>query len=166
MHRLVRMTMRARLTKRGEAEAARDRALSALTATFPDAFNEPALWPRCRALMPHIRAIDAHLGNTLSADLGLLLNRAGRFMQGSGTARDALPLYRRTLDARERVLGPEHPDTLASRNNLAFCLQAMGDLAAAEPLYRRARAGAERVLGADHRRRRRACPGDPHCCRR
>ena len=62
----------------------------------------------------------------------------------------AEPLYRRTLDDRERVLGPEHPDTLGSQNNLAGCLNAMGDLAAAETLYRQALERAERVLGVDH----------------
>jgi Tetratricopeptide repeat len=31
-----------------------------------------------------------------------------------------------TLAARERVLGPDHPDTLASRNNLATAHRAAG----------------------------------------
>ena len=31
----------------------------------------------------------------------------------------ALPLYERTLADCERVLGPDHPDTLASQGNLA-----------------------------------------------
>jgi hypothetical protein len=29
---------------------------------------------------------------------------------------------------RERVLGPQHPDTLVSRNNLAYAYQAAEDL--------------------------------------
>ena len=41
---------------------------------------------------------------------------------GSGRATDALLLYRRVLDGRERALGREHPKTLASVNNLASCL--------------------------------------------
>ena len=39
---------------------------------------------------------------------------------------EAEPLYKRALEARERVLGPEHPDTLTSVNNLAGALQAQG----------------------------------------
>ena len=31
----------------------------------------------------------------------------------------ALPLYEETLKLRKAVLGPEHPDTLTSMNNLA-----------------------------------------------
>lgn len=32
---------------------------------------------------------------------------------------EAIDLHAKTLDARERVLGPDHPDTIRSRNNLA-----------------------------------------------
>jgi hypothetical protein len=59
-------------------------------------------------------------------------------------------LYRRALEARERVLGPEHPDTLRSVNNLAELLRGKGDHAGAEPLYRRALEGNERVQGPEH----------------
>ena len=43
---------------------------------------------------------------------------------------------RRDLEGSERVLGPDHPDTLVSLNNLAVLLQAQGKLEEAEPLYR------------------------------
>ena len=46
----------------------------------------------------------------------------------------AEPLHRRALEARERVLGREHPDTLQSVNNLAALLYRNGDYDAAEPL--------------------------------
>ncbi len=36
------------------------------------------------------------------------------------------------------MLGPKHPDTLTSVNNLAGLLQNKGDYDGAEPLYRRA----------------------------
>jgi hypothetical protein len=32
---------------------------------------------------------------------------------------EAVPIHEATLRIRERALGPEHPDTLASRSNLA-----------------------------------------------
>jgi tetratricopeptide (TPR) repeat protein len=59
-------------------------------------------------------------------------------------------LYRRALEASERVLGPEHPHTLTSVNNLAVLLRSKGDNAGAEPLYRRALEARERVLGPEH----------------
>ena len=67
-----------------------------------------------------------------------------------GLLKDAEPLYRRALEARERTLGAEHPDTLHSINELAVCLQAMGLQKDAEPLYRRALEASERTLGAEH----------------
>ena len=49
-----------------------------------------------------------------------------------------------------RLLGPDHPDTLASWNNLAIACQEAGRKAEAVRLHERALAGRERVLGPDH----------------
>ncbi len=49
-----------------------------------------------------------------------------------------------------RVLGDDHPDTLTSRNNLAYAYQAAGDLGRAIPLYEQTLADRVRVLGDDH----------------
>ena len=56
----------------------------------------------------------------------------------------------RTLADRERVLGADHPDTLASRNNLAGAYRSAGRLDEAIALFERTLADRERVLGADH----------------
>ena len=50
----------------------------------------------------------------------------------------------------EKALGPAHPDTLATVNNLANLLSDQGKLDEAEPLYRRALAGKEEALGPAH----------------
>jgi hypothetical protein len=50
---------------------------------------------------------------------------------------DALSEYRRVAAARERVLGPDHADTLASRNDEAHCLEQLGRGQEAVELYRR-----------------------------
>jgi tetratricopeptide (TPR) repeat protein len=59
-------------------------------------------------------------------------------------------LVRQALAVSERVLGPEHPDTLTSVNNLAVLLASKGDYTAAEPLHRRVLTARERVLGPEH----------------
>ena len=59
-------------------------------------------------------------------------------------------LWREALSFVERVLGPDHPSTAASYNNVAYCLNAQGRSAEAEPLYRKALEISERVLGPDH----------------
>ena len=58
--------------------------------------------------------------------------------------------WRETLEDVESSLGPEHPDTATSLNNLALLLQAQGDLAGARPLYERALAIREKALGPEH----------------
>ncbi|MBK8931881.1 MAG: tetratricopeptide repeat protein [Chloroflexi bacterium] len=52
--------------------------------------------------------------------------------------------------ASEKALGPDHPDTATSLNNLGYLLQAMGNLAEARPYYQRALAIVEKSLGANH----------------
>jgi Tetratricopeptide repeat/Domain of unknown function (DUF4062) len=60
------------------------------------------------------------------------------------------PLFERALAIRERALGPDHPHTAASLNDLALLLRDQGDPAAARPLFERALAIRERVQGPDH----------------
>jgi tetratricopeptide (TPR) repeat protein len=49
-----------------------------------------------------------------------------------------------------RLLGPDHPDTLASWNNLAIACQEVGRKAEAVRLHERALAGRVRTLGPEH----------------
>jgi hypothetical protein len=46
--------------------------------------------------------------------------------RAAGRLDEAITLREQTLAARERVLGPDHPHTLTSRNNLASAYQAAG----------------------------------------
>jgi tetratricopeptide (TPR) repeat protein len=48
------------------------------------------------------------------------------------------------------VLGPEHPNTAQSLNNVAYLLHAQGDVAGARPLKERALAIYEKALGPEH----------------
>ena len=61
-----------------------------------------------------------------------------------------MPLHKRSLGIREKTLGPEHPDVIASLNNLALLHKAEGHYAEAEPLYNRALAIWEGALGPEH----------------
>ena len=151
LHGLVQAVERVRAEADCAAGEARDRALTRLTDRFPDGFNDPGQWPLCRLLLPHQQVLLTHPFPDRAVDrTASLLNLAGNFLLGSGDAAAALPLYRRSLESRERMLGKEHPQTLTRVNNLAECLQALGDTAAALPLYRRALESSERVLGKEH----------------
>ena len=151
VHRLVQAVMRARLAGRQEAEAVRSAALAGLERDFPGgAYRDPTQWLRCRELMPHLRTMLAHVGDEHSLTLANLCAAADNFLAGSGAPDDAVTFSRRALAARGHMLGPEHPDTLTSVNNLAACMRALGDAAGALPLYRRALDSRERVLGKEH----------------
>ena len=63
---------------------------------------------------------------------------------------EAIPLHEQTLADRERVLGPDHPSTLGSRNNLAVTYVSAGRAAEAIPLQEQTLAALERVLSPDH----------------
>ncbi|CAG8883634.1 unnamed protein product, partial [Penicillium egyptiacum] len=45
---------------------------------------------------------------------------------------EAEAIHRRTLQDREKVLGPEHPDTLTSVSNLGSVLESQGKYEEAE----------------------------------
>ena len=62
----------------------------------------------------------------------------------------AEPLFEQALQIRKQVLGPEHPDTASSLNNLALLNVRIGDYAKAEPLLQQALQIFKKVLGPEH----------------
>jgi hypothetical protein len=68
-----------------------------------------------------------------------------------GRVGEAIPLLEETLASCLRVLGESHPNTLASRNNLALAYQAVGRVGEAIPLFEATLADRVRVLDEDHR---------------
>lgn len=75
-----------------------------------------------------------------------LANLLGDF--GQQTAAEYLD--RQLVEIDLALFGPEHPRTLASRNNLAAALRAQGRTAEAEAEHRAVLAIRERVLGPEH----------------
>jgi tetratricopeptide (TPR) repeat protein len=71
-------------------------------------------------------------------------------LRDQGDLAGARPLFERALAIYEKALGPEHPHTAGSLNNLAGLLQDQGDLARARPLFERALAIREKALGPEH----------------
>jgi len=101
-----------------------------------------------------IRTWDTHLRHIVEVAMeredhqaAQLCNSMGFYLIMSGDLAGAQPYYERALAIRERVLGPDHPDTAGSLNNLGSLLRAQGDLAGAQPYYERALAILELKLG-------------------
>jgi hypothetical protein len=61
-----------------------------------------------------------------------------------------LALFRALLPDQIRVLGPDHPDTLTARGNVAFFTGEAGDAGGALALSRALLPDQIRVLGPDH----------------
>ncbi|MGW7431704.1 tetratricopeptide repeat protein [Streptomyces sp. NPDC054861] len=74
---------------------------------------------------------------------GLGLGRLGRWEEASD-------VHRSVAHDRERVLGPDHTDTLASRYEFAFTLSRLSRPADALREFGRVAEGRARALGADH----------------
>jgi len=66
------------------------------------------------------------------------------------SAAQSIVIGERLLAARERVLGPDHPDTLGSRNNLANAYWAAGRTDEAITSHEQTLAARARVQGPDH----------------
>ena len=109
---------------------------------IPGDTEPPEAWPICAALLPHAQ------GALANGSAGMA--RIADYLGWSGSYAAARDLQRRVLDARERVLGPEHPDTLATRAYLAASIGRAGDPAAARDQYAELLRVRERVLGPEH----------------
>jgi hypothetical protein len=79
-----------------------------------------------------------------------LENGEGIQAQSEGRPGDAVPLYERASAARVRILGPEHPETIVSRTNIAGALDQAGRTAEALAIFEETIAHAARVLGPEH----------------
>ncbi|MFE6918056.1 tetratricopeptide repeat protein, partial [Streptomyces rubiginosohelvolus] len=71
-------------------------------------------------------------------------------LESLGEYEQARGMHADTLEHRRRVLGPDHPDTLTSANNLATALANLRQFRAAEQILGDARARSRRVLGENH----------------
>jgi tetratricopeptide (TPR) repeat protein len=63
---------------------------------------------------------------------------------------EAEKMLRNVIEVRTHVLGSEHPDTLRSRNSLAYALWKGGKYTEAEADFRELIKGEEKVLGPEH----------------
>jgi len=142
VHRLV-QAVTADQIPGGRREAWRQAAAAVIEAAIPDnawhTANEPGTWPVFAALLPHAQA-------ALSAD-SAAMERIALYLGFRGSYVAARELSRRVLEARARVLGAEHPDTLSARHTFAYWTGEAGDAAGARDQFAELVPVSERVLG-------------------
>jgi hypothetical protein len=142
-HRLVQAVTRAQLT--AQAAGQWEQAAAALVElAVPDDVRVPSAWPTCAALLPHAQAVLAPTSRGI--------RQISHYLWYSGSHRAAWDLGQQITEAF-RVSedhGPEHPDSLDARSNLARWTGIVGDaaggrdrLAALVPVF-------ARILGPEH----------------
>lgn len=160
---------------------ARDTTIVALTGCLAKAsYRLPVDWPIFQTVLSHVQALLDHTAADSDTEpLCDLTNRIGLYLDDQGNTTTAIVLCTHATHSRERLLGPDHLDTLSSRNNLAAAYQSVladrlrvlgsdhpdtlysrnnlasayysaGDVGRAIPLYESVLADARRVLGPDH----------------
>ena len=122
VHRLVQAVTVAQLPP-GDAEAWRHAAGVLIEAALPADPRQPPTWADCAALLPHAQAALADDANGMSV--------IGEYLSYTGSYAAARALHQRIADARERLLGREHPQTLKAHRDLAYVIGLAGDPEAA-----------------------------------
>ncbi|KAL4778621.1 hypothetical protein BJX76DRAFT_352467 [Aspergillus varians] len=167
LHRLVQISIRKWLESNGQLQFWIQQSAELMAATFPS--GEFETWTACQKLIPHAKEImrQAPVHSSPSTRLkrkvihwnrevlpedktGLLVwaitgTNAGRYLLFQGKYEESEAMYQHVLRDREKVLGPEHPDTLISKvlgpehpktlisvSNLVWVLELQGKYAEAE----------------------------------
>ena len=157
-HRLVMRVIRERLARQGHLAATCQGAAAALQAragSLQQAWRDrPArrdLVEQILAVHEHAAACPSEAGSDLTLALLQLRRWAVWFLGDLGdSAAQAIAVAGPLLADHERILDPDHPGTMGSRNNLAAAYVAAGRAAEAIPLHERTLADRERILGPDH----------------
>ena len=157
MHRLVAQVVRDGLARRQRLAAVCWVAASVLEAqAIAVARTQDRL--AVRSIPQHVTALRDHsagLSGEADEELATILLRL-RFIalyhliELGDSVRQAVAVGEPLMADLERLLGPDHPDTLNARNSLAAAYLAAGRTDEAIPLFERILAKRERVLGPGH----------------
>ncbi|MCP4360981.1 MAG: tetratricopeptide repeat protein [Chloroflexi bacterium] len=151
MHRLVQLVVREQMEVE-QAQTWLEAALNLLTKAYNFDEHDMSTWAQCGQLLPHLTTATnlAAKWEINSEQAAYLNNEAGRYLQQYGDYAAARPFYERALAIDEKTLGPDHPHTATSLNNLGLLLDSMGEYGEAWPFYERALTIREKQLGTDH----------------
>jgi tetratricopeptide (TPR) repeat protein len=152
MHRLVQYSTKKWLELCSELEEWKARYAIVIDTSYPVPWYEN--WKECQALFPHAQAaVDCRPGEGKPKALeawASVLFKAAWYASDMGQYSVAEEMDGSALEAREEVLGREHPSTLTSMSNLALVLNSQGKYKEAEVMNRQTLARREKVLGPEH----------------
>ncbi|GJQ58361.1 MAG: tetratricopeptide repeat protein [Candidatus Scalindua sp. AMX11] len=87
---------------------------------------------------------------TETVELAQIQNNLALLYHDMGKYEVAEPLYKRSLEIKEKALGLDHPSVATTLNNLANLYREQGKYEEVEPLYKRSLEIKEKTLGSDH----------------
>jgi tetratricopeptide (TPR) repeat protein len=150
MHRLVQLSTRTWLQANKQFDRWRKESIRVLTKAFPSGDHET--WMECQVLLPHSKEVISHMANDREdlLDQATIADRTSWYLICRGEYVSAETISRIGVEAREKALGPEHPHTLSSVNDLGMAFLGQGKYEEAEVMQRRALEGYEKVLGPEH----------------
>ncbi|MFC4066196.1 tetratricopeptide repeat protein [Actinoplanes subglobosus] len=147
VHALVQHATRDQLSPDQQATTARI-AADALAEIWPGINRDPA---QTQLLYANTTALTTNTGDALlTPDLHPLLLRAAQSLGETSQATAAIGALERLLADCLRVLGPDHPDTLTIRHNLAWFRGEAGDPDGAADAFEQLLTDHLRTLGPDH----------------
>jgi tetratricopeptide (TPR) repeat protein len=157
MHGLVARVVRGWLARRGRLATAGRAAASALERSAAD-LAEPRDHAAVRELVGQVTALLENAGASAGdadEDLAAMLTRLRilalhQLTELGDNLPRAIAIGEPLTADLERLLGPDDPDAMRSRNDLARAYREAGRVADAVPLVERTLAARERQFGADH----------------
>ncbi|WP_435204074.1 tetratricopeptide repeat protein [Micromonospora sp. bgisy143] len=117
-------------------------ATALVEAAIPADTSRREAWPICAQLLPHALA--------LLDPIGVPIWRLARSFGHAGDYPTSVAVWSILAEAHTTQLGPEHPDTLSARHELASWTGDAGDAVAARDLYAQLLPVRQRVSGVEH----------------
>ncbi|KAE8357567.1 hypothetical protein BDV27DRAFT_164399 [Aspergillus caelatus] len=149
LHRLVHLATRNWMRKNQQFSPQILKAADRLNEVFPNnAYTNRKMW---RGYLPHALSLiaEADFQKEQKRYINLIVN-IGRCLYSDGRWKEAEELGIQEMELCKRVLGPKHPDTLSSVNNLALIYRNQGQWNKAERLAIQVIELRKQVLGPEH----------------
>ncbi|KAF1357717.1 kinesin light chain 3 [Lizonia empirigonia] len=148
VHRLVHQALQKRLQVQERLQEWIQRTTTQLLRVFPN--NDHSNRSKWRRLLPHAQYVLSHSQRADDRERLDLAWKCAMALYSDGQYKGAEELDVQVMEARKRVLGDEHPDTLSSMANLAATYRNQGRWAEAEELDVQVMEARKRVLGDEH----------------
>ena len=150
MHALVQLAMRKWLEANGKLEQWKQCYIKNLSAEFPT--GEYENWISCQALFPHAKLAVTQRPQAEGSlrEWASLLHNIAWYSWRKGSITEAVDLSEMAMEARKKILGQEHEETLSSMGMVGLAYSLGGRWKEAEELQVQVMEIRKRVLGEEH----------------